>query len=397
MFDQNRNSDREFESLLRSVDNPLCLGFSIMTGGGQIGHALRLAEAAKRILPDTPTVFGGPHVNVLPEETLRHPLVDIVLSGPGQASFPLLAKALRGEIGFSDVPGLLAQVGDTVVRGRNNDLNQSTLVHYDFGFVDVDKYIQCDSTISTRTINYISTQGCVYRCRFCYETSYKRSYGKLPCEAVVSDIERFVRTSSINGIKFYDADWFIDSKRAEKLADELSRFSIDWAASIHPKDVLRAIRKERPLLQKLAESKCKRLLMGVESGSDRVLAEIIDKGVTRDEMLYVAQAIAENNILGSYTFIVGFPGESAEEQDETFELIRTLWTLRPRPETRVHLYVPYPGTPLYDEALARGFGPPESLEGWSDFDYYKAQTPWTDRALEQRVKRFTSLLAKSVV
>lgn len=393
VFDENRRGVSEFESLLRSIENPLCIGFSVMTGGGQIGHALKLAKVAKRILPNTTTVFGGPHVNVLPEETLRHSLVDIVLSGPGQTSFPLLVKALKGEIGFEDVPGLLTCVNETIVRGGSNGLNQSTLVPYDFRFVDANDYIQHDSTISERTINYISTQGCAYKCRFCYETSYKKKYGKLPCENVVSDIENFTR-NSVNGIKFYDADWFIDSKRAEKLTDVLTRLDISWAASIHPKDVLRAIKNGKPLLKKLAESKCKRLLMGVESGNDRVLSEIVNKGATRDEMFQVARAIAEHGILGSYTFIVGFPGESYEEQEDTFEFIKTLWELKPQPETRVHIYTPYPGTPLYEDALSRGFKPPESLAGWSEFDYYKAQTPWTDVALENRVREFTLMIPK---
>lgn len=394
IFDENRKSLSEFIALLQLVDGLLCIGFSIMTGGGQIGHAIKLAEVAKSICPNVTTVFGGPHVNVLPEETLRHPIVDIVLSGPGQTSFPLLAKALKGKATFEQVPGLLMKSNGILIHGGANELNLSTLVPYDFGFVDINDYIQCDSTISERTTNYISTQGCAYKCRFCYETSYGRKYSKLPCEAVISDIKRFNLISSVDGIKFYDSDWFIDPRRAEKLIDELTLLDISWAASVHPRDVLRAIANKQPLLEKLAKSNCKRLLMGVESGNDRVLSEIVNKGVTSDEMFQVAQAIAEHGILGSYTFIVGFPGESYEEQEDTFEFIKTLWQFSPRPETRVHIYAPYPGTPLYEEALSMGFIPPQDLIGWSEFDYYKAQTPWTDKMLEQRVKDFTSMIPK---
>jgi len=178
------------------------------------------------------------------------------------------------------------------------------------------------------------------------------------------------------------------------LIDELTRLGVCWAASIHPKDVLCAIKNEQPLLEKLAASKCKRLLMGVESGSNRVLKEIVDKGVSKDEMFFVAQEIAKHGILGSYTFIVGFPGETHEEQEESFEFIKKLSTLSPRPETRVHIYAPYPGTPLYDEALSLGFSHPQELGDWSDFDYYKAQTPWTNTSLEDRVKEFTLMIPK---
>ena len=394
IFDENRKSVLDFRKLLLDIDTPICVGFSIMTGGGQICKAIELAEIAKKIHPNTVIVFGGPHVNVLPEETLKHPLVDYVLIGPGQSSFPLFVEAVCNHLNYDLVPGLIGYEDKKLIYGKNNELTQSTLVPYDFSFIDVAEYIQYDSTISKRTINYISTQGCAYKCRFCYETNYRRRYGKLPCEQVIGDIEMFINNYAVDGIKFYDADWFIDARRTDVLIDALTQLNVSWAASIHPKDVLRAIERQQPLLEKLANSKCKRLLMGIESGNNRVLKTVVDKGVTKDEVLFVAQEIARHGILGSYTFIVGCPGESYEEQEETFDFIKKLWLLTPRPETRVHIYTPYPGTQLYEEALALGFVPPKDLSGWSDFDYYKALTPWTNKALEQRVADFTSMISK---
>ncbi len=394
IFDENRDTKKQFKNLLRSTKNVICVGFSVMTGGCQIGNAIKLAEIVKQFKSDIPIVFGGPHVNVLPDETLRHPLVDIILSGPGQKSFPLLARALCGEIAFADVPGLLMFDGGRLVKGPINILNKDTLVPYMFQLTDVDSYIKPDKTIASRTINYISTQGCIYKCRFCYETNYKKKYGKLPCEIVIQDIEYFVSRYAVNGVKFYDADWFIDEERARCLIAELTRLKINWAASINPIDILRANKKGSQLMKKLATSNCKRLLMGVESGNNRILKDVVNKGVTKDKMLSVAKIIARHGILGSYTFIVGFPGETVEEQEETFDFIEELWNLQPRPETRVHIYTPYPGTPLYEEAKKCGFVPPNKFEDWSNFDYYKANTPWVDYKLESRVREFTSMICK---
>lgn len=100
--------------------------------------------------------------------------------------------------------------------------------------------------------------------------------------------------------------------------------------------------------------------------------------------------------MGSYTFIVGYPGETEREQNETFEFVQRLWELDVRPETKVHIYLPYPGTALYNEAIERGFVPPDRLEDWSGFDYYKAMTPWTDENLEKRLHEFTSLIPKNL-
>lgn len=395
VFDENKNYIADFNDLLDNVHNILCIGYSIMTGGGQIEHALELANLTKKVNPLIINVFGGPHVNVLPIQTLNHSLVDIVIAGPGQKSFPLLINAIEGKISYNSVPGLSMYISGQIVHGPENILDADTLVPYDFQFINCNDYIRYDSTISNRTINYISSQGCVYKCKFCYETNYKRRYARLPCDRIIQDLQYFVREYDVDGIKFYDADWFINSKKYELLINALIKLNLSWAASIHPKDILRAINNGEQLLAQLSASNCKRLLMGIESGNNRVLKEVVDKGVTKEEIFFVAQEIARYGILGSYTFIVGFPGETISEQEETFDFIRDLWKLNPRPETRVHIYTPYPGTALYEKTLGMNFIPPDNLEKWSSFDYYKSNTPWTDDTLEQRVKNFTLQIPKN--
>jgi len=393
LFDGNQQSQEAWEKLLdQNLGRTLCVGISLMTGGGQITHALRMASAV-RSRSSIPLVFGGPHVNVLAEQTLAHDHVDAVLVGPGQLSFPPYVEALLGSRAFDSVPGALVKTPVGIVRGPENPIRVENLTGYPWHLIDVQKYVRDDPTVSSRTLNYVSSQGCVYKCRFCYELTYKHKYSKIPAPELLDEIQQLVTQFDITGVKFYDADWFVNIKRA----DEFSRGLIDrgikisWAASINPKDILRARKTHPHLVGQLARSGCTRLLMGVESGSDRVLQEVVQKEITRTEILDVTREIAAARILGSYTFIVGFPGETREEQDETFELIEQLWLLDPKPETRVHLFAPYPGTPLFEEALKAGFVAPTRLEDWARYDYYESQTPWTDKHLAMKARVFTSM------
>jgi len=57
-------------------------------------------------------------------------------------------------------------------------------------------------------------------------------------------------------------------------------------------------------------------------------------------------------------------------------------------EVKAHIYAPYPGTPLFDDARKHGFVPPETLEEWSNYDYYETQTPWVNDDLTSRVREF---------
>lgn len=396
LFDGNQLSLDAWERLLdEHLNQTLCIGVSVMTGGGQIGHALELVRRVKARPSAPPVVFGGPHVNVLANETSRHPLVDAVLVGPGHRSMPALVEALKSGRDLNEVPGLVSYTDGSMVAGPANPPTVEELGRYPWHLIDVPAYIRDDPTVAPRTLNYVSSLGCVYRCQFCYELFYKRRYSAMGAVDLVDDIEELQRRYVIDGVKFYDADWFINPKRAVKFCEEIIArgMNLAWAASINPNDIIKARRTQSDLLGKVAASGCSRLLMGMESGSDRVLREIVRKEVTRSDLLEVAREIAANGILGSYTFIVGFPGESPDEVEETYSLISELRELSPMPETRVHLFAPYPGTPLYNEALKYGFSPPASLEAWSHFDYYESQTPWTSESTVARARANTRMLA----
>lgn len=393
LFDGNQNDQDAWEQLLdANLNCALCVGISVMTGGGQIAHALRMASSVRE-RSRVPIVFGGPHVNVLPDQTLAHPLVDAVLVGPGQLSIVPFVESLLGIRCFDTVPGALVKTSLGVARGPTNPARVQDLSGYPWHLIDVERYVRDDPTVSPRTLNYVSSQGCAYKCQFCYELTYKHKYSKIVAPDLLDEISELVTCFNVSGIKFYDADWLLDIKRADEFSRGLLKrdLNIRWAASANPNDVIRA-RKQLPhLLTQIAESGCTRLLMGVESGSDRVLNELVKKEIDRAGIVSVAREIATVGILGSYTFIVGFPGETAAEQNETFTLIEELWDLSPRPETRVHLFAPYPGTPLFDTSIAYGFRPPTRLEDWARYDYYESQTPWTDQGLAEKACRYTSM------
>ena len=65
-------ADRHWESKLQNalVEKPLCFGVSSMTGP-QILRALEICKFLKKHYPDVPTVWGGIHPSILPEQTLR--------------------------------------------------------------------------------------------------------------------------------------------------------------------------------------------------------------------------------------------------------------------------------------------------------------------------------------
>lgn len=395
IFDENCIEKDEIYKQL-SKKEVLIIGISIMTGGGQIGNGLEIAERLKKEHKDVTIVFGGPHANVLPEQTAECDIIDYVLSGMGQIAFRDLVDSLDKGVELDYIQGLYYKYNGRIVRPKVAKACVPYLMPYDFSLVNLAQYIKYDSTISDRTLNYIASQGCPYGCKFCYECIYSRKYYRMKTENVIRDISIYANDFRVDGVKFYDADFFVNKKEVENIIPTLMEYDMKWAASIHPNDILKSQNgNSNLLLDTISKSKCTRLLMGMESGSNRILQNVIHKNTRAEDYLLIAKTIAEYGILGSYTFMVGFPGETEQEYEETFELVEKLWNLQIPIETKIHIYLPYPGTPLFADSIAFGYKPPERLADWSEYNYYKAMTPWTDESLERKLAAYTHMIDKN--
>jgi hypothetical protein len=73
---------------------------------------------------------------------------------------------------------------------------------------------------------------------------------------------------------------------------------------------------------------------------------------------------------------------------ETLNLMLEMFRINPfRMNFTIGLYIPYPGSPILEDALQRGFRFPQDPEGWSKFDILVGtmELPWVTR---ERVRLF---------
>jgi radical SAM superfamily enzyme YgiQ (UPF0313 family) len=135
-------------------------------------------------------------------------------------------------------------------------------------------------------------------------------------------------------------------------------------------------------------SGCQRLLVGAESGSQKIL-ELIDKKTTVEDILEFARMCKKYGFIGVFSFMVGFPDQPIEEDfNKTFDIVTKIMKIYDRHEVLVFFYSPYPGTPLFELSVKRGFNAPKSLEAWSNFDLQSAHTPWINRGKYEKIISF---------
>jgi len=109
------------------------------------------------------------------------------------------------------------------------------------------------------------------------------------------------------------------------------------------------------------------------------------KGITPQQSLVTAHRCKEAGITPAYSLIVGYPGETFEEIDQTIDFAYKLKVFNPNAQLEtMACYTALPGTPDWQLAFDNGLKPPEKLEDWADwvFDDYDldgVRSPWYNK------------------
>ena len=168
---------------------------------------------------------------------------------------------------------------------------------------------------------------------------------------------------------------------------------ITWAATMRADQ---GVRLPAAVWARCKQSGLRRLLVGVESGSNEVLKRI-RKDIKIEQVFETAEKMLKYGIAGHFPFIVGFPDESDESIQASLDCAKKLRSMSPDFLTPIYYFKPYPGSALVIEAVARGFRLPETLEAWAQFDYVAGEPgPWVS-AGEVRAHRALQVLPRTGV
>ncbi len=195
-------------------------------------------------------------------------------------------------------------------------------------------------------VSFYTGRGCRSKCTFCLwpQTVGGHRYRVRSPSSVVEEVrwvrEHLPRVEEI----FFDDDTFTDFRpRAEEIARGLGRLGVTWSCNAKanvPYETLRVMK----------ENGLRLLLVGYESGNDQILYNV-RKGLKTDIARRFTRDCRELGITIHGTFILGLPGETEQTIRETIEFAKEI-----NPHTiQVSLAAPYPGTQLYDQALANGW------------------------------------------
>jgi radical SAM superfamily enzyme YgiQ (UPF0313 family) len=170
---------------------------------------------------------------------------------------------------------------------------------------------------------------------------------------VIEEIEYLIREHGIRNLSFWDECFLANRTRVEKILNTFieRNYNLNWkmpnASAWHLDD---------SLLELMKRSGCSQITISVESGSPRVLYDIIRKKQLKlDSIPHIVRKCRELDIMILANFVIGLPGETWDEIRETFRVAENL----DFDMVAFHIATPYPKTDLYAIAKEQNLLPPD--------------------------------------
>jgi anaerobic magnesium-protoporphyrin IX monomethyl ester cyclase len=367
----------EYLEVLESFQ-PEMIGFSVMTPSYPL--ALQMAREA-RARTGSFILFGGPHATLCPGEVAAEPSVDAVMIGEGEIALKALVNALRSPSGpdLRSVPSLAYRDGERVhftpLEPLVPDLDALPFPEYR------SLHRPGPAHLASR-FGVVTGRGCPYRCTFCVDHRLWRDSSRFRSPENVLEEIAFLRADFGMERLFFQQDSFLNNRQT---ARAIARGMVDRGLAVPWWCAARIDQIEEELLTELKDSGLDAIILGIESGSPRIL-EIMGKRITPEDTARAVHLIKKHGIRALGFFMAGIPDETEEDLRMTMDLIRRL----PLDYASLSVFTPLPGSILFQRC--RELGLLQEKVDWSRFDY---QSPENRFCANIEPARFSELVREA--
>ncbi|MCA9673474.1 MAG: B12-binding domain-containing radical SAM protein [Kofleriaceae bacterium] len=325
---------------------PDLIGVSLTTRQWLRGREL---VAAIREVCDVPVIAGGLHPTFSPQEVLASPGFDYVCLGEGEDALLDLVAALESG-------GRTDRLANIWKRGG---LRPGLRPPIDP--IDRLPFMARDLLDEANGVVHMTTQrGCPFPCTYCAARMYNQlyegtgEYGRRRSHAnVLAELTALREAGKLAYVIFLDDTFTIHHPWVREFCQVYGE-RLRAPFSLHA----RVETVNEKLLHTLKAAGCDQITYGVESGSERIRREVMQRPVTNDRFRDVFRWTREAGIRLTANFMLGLPGETRDDLEQTIVLAEELGVL----DFGYFVFYPYPGTALFRVCEERGYLPADYLE-----------------------------------
>ncbi|MFH1061662.1 MAG: radical SAM protein [Candidatus Omnitrophota bacterium] len=378
--------ENHIERFVDSLEQYKIIGFS----ANNLISAVFAGFAADKIklkYPDKVIILGGPGIyHSWDRKAIATKNIDFFIIGEGELALEKFIREFSNNPSAdylcSKIPGLLYAQDSADIAYLPwqpiKDLN--SLPYPDFQEFDLNRY---NKNSEYHPLPMLLSRGCINQCGYCIDWYICGSFRMKSPELIIQELKYLKQKYNITHIEFNDLLCNGNPHALDKLCKQIreEKLNLTWISYA-------AIRKNmtQELLDDLKQAGCNSLCYGLESGSDRILKQM-NKHYTAADAQAVLEKSFKAGIQGSLNIIVGFPGETEEDFQQTIDFIKRNCKYISQ-VTNVSSFVLMPGSDvgIYPRRFGIKFLDPLDPGKWTD------ENNLSQAERNQRVKRICDLL-----
>ncbi len=346
-------SEDEFRSKIQEI-KPDYVGISLLTS--EYENTLNVtADIIKTVQQSTIVIAGGVHVTIEYKRVIENPNIDYAVRGEGEFTLQKLIRYLNDNACPFPTEGLVFRKGgELVIQPQCFVHDLSSLPWPDYSFVKFEDYLNTGARNGPlRAPQYpalrtLVTRGCPVGCSFCQvEFISGRKVRTREPEDIVAEFLHLKETYGIKSIIFEDDNISFQRKFYMKLLTLMIEKELNIEFIIQAFAVFTIT---EDMLDLMLEAGCKCINIAIESGCQRVLTEIVMKPIKLELLPPKIKMITDRGIDVLANFIVGFPGETWDEIQETIRFAEHCGA----DYVKIFVAVPLKGTIMWDAAVRLG-------------------------------------------
>ncbi len=377
--------NHSYSHFLQTVENELPDLIIFETKTPVVKLHWSIIEDVKKISPEIKTVLTGDHVTALPEESLLQSEVDFVLTG-GDYDFSLkgLVDAISGNgsmpggIYFRD-NGTLKNSGPFSLK---NDLNTLPLIDRDL----TKAHLYFEKWKKREPFRYTMVgRDCQWgKCTFCSWTTLFPNFRTRTVESLLDEIEMLVTNYGVKEI-FDDSGNFPAGAWLEKFCKGMIQRGLNKKILFSCNMRFDFLVRQPELLPLMKKAGFRKMKSGLESANQATL-DRIKKNIKVSDIVEGCRIATEAGIDIQLTVMVGYPWETRDDAARTLDLARSLMTKGHAEMLQSTVVVPYPGTPLFEEAKENGWISFDPYDCWERYDMTEPVLTMPDMEPEEIMK-----------
>lgn len=386
-------NENEMKSLIRK-NKPDVVGITMMTQS--VPESEKIAKIVKELNQNTTIIVGGPHPTIMPKEILKNKNIDIAAIGEGEYTFLELIRSIENKKPVNKVKGIYYKINrkikKTIPRKPIENLDElpfpaRDLLPMEYYLSNIPQY-----PFIVPVTHLTVVRGCPFNCSFCQPTGKKLFGTKVRYRSpdnVIDEMEFLIEKYKLRSINLNGDTLTADKKWIYSFCDKLKKRKIDikWNLGTRVNTVT------RDMLKKMGSVGCYFIQFGVESGSQRILDDVMHKGITVKQTKDCFKWCNEAGIIGSANIMIGSPSETRYDIYLTYKLLKEI------DPGFISAYItnPIPGTHLYSIAKSKKWVNTNDFSKLNRHGKGTMKRELEDAEIEKYIKLFWALYEQKLI